>query len=118
MFVSESKFQSDPAAFVPHILNPNSDALLGLITKPAVEKALLVRLAHKARTYGQDVGAQAEAAHMKIDVDEVVSLYEQRIIPLSVARHMAPLTPAGPRMSRSSTCCTDSTGSRRRRSTS
>ena len=68
---------------MPHILDPKPDALLGLITKPAVEKALLVRLAHKARTYGQDVGAQAEAAHMKIDVDEVVSLYEQQIIPLT-----------------------------------
>ncbi|KAH7099558.1 chorismate mutase [Auriculariales sp. MPI-PUGE-AT-0066] len=43
-FVSESKFRDHPADFVPHILNPNREVLEALITKPAVERALLERL--------------------------------------------------------------------------
>ena len=86
LFVAESKFISDPSAFIPHILNPDPDKLLALITKPAVEAALLKRLAHKALTYGQDIGAQADQATMKIDVDEVVKLYEQFVIPLTKVR--------------------------------
>lgn len=89
MFVAESKFRSDPAACIPHILTPNPDALLGLITKPAVEAALLVRLARKAALYGQDVDAngnpvvQEGAASLKVDVDQVVKLYRDYIIPLT-----------------------------------
>lgn len=94
MFVSESKFRSDPASFIPHILNPNRDALAGLITKPAVEAALLVRLAEKAKVYGQDMdraagavkdpsGADARAEERKIEVEEVVRLYKAFVIPLT-----------------------------------
>jgi hypothetical protein len=89
MFVAESKFRSDPAACIPHIQTPNPQALLDLITKPAVEAALLVRLARKAAMYGQDVDANghpviaAGAASLKVDVDEVVRLYRDYIIPLT-----------------------------------
>ncbi|CAD6916431.1 unnamed protein product [Tilletia controversa] len=58
MFVSESKFQSAPASFIPHILakpEPNRVELAKLITKPEVEAALLVRLEQKASVYGQDL---------------------------------------------------------------
>jgi chorismate mutase len=50
-FVSESKFRKDPAAFIPHIINPNPDALEALIVKPEVEKALLERLEKKVSSY-------------------------------------------------------------------
>lgn len=88
MFVSESKFRSDPAAFIPHIQNPNEDALAALITKPAVEAALLKRLAKKAEFYGQELDAAGNPKptrkeDLKIDVDEVVSLYRDYIIPLT-----------------------------------
>lgn len=89
MFVSESKFLSNPGAFVPHILNPHPESLLGLITKPAVEAALLVRLANKARLYGQELDGMghpivdSERGPGKIDVDEVVKLYEKWVIPLT-----------------------------------
>ncbi|KAE8215992.1 hypothetical protein CF327_g786 [Tilletia walkeri] len=68
MFVSESKFQSDPASFIPHILakpEPNRLELEKLITKPAVEAALLVRLEQKASVYGQDLDLDRSAPPTK-----------------------------------------------------
>jgi len=92
-FVSESKFMENPAAFIPHILNPNRAALEGLITKPEVERKLLVRLQKKASTYAQDivvddslvngVNGGVHSTSSKIDVDGVVDLYESYIIPLT-----------------------------------
>ncbi|KAF8903130.1 chorismate mutase [Gymnopilus junonius] len=90
-FVSESKFLENPAAFIPHILKPNREALEGLITKPEVERKLLVRLHKKASTYAQDIvegdppvnGANGKRTSSKIDVDGVVDLYESYIIPLT-----------------------------------
>ncbi|GAA5852306.1 hypothetical protein JCM9279_002495 [Rhodotorula babjevae] len=87
MFVSESKFLSNPSAFVPHILNPNPDELLALITKPAVEAALLVRLENKARWYGAELGPDGEpvrdSGKEKVSAEEVVRLYREYIIPLT-----------------------------------
>ena len=92
MFVSESKFRSAPADFIPHIYTRNTEALAGLITKPAVEAALLKRLAKTAAFYGQELAAggnpkttlaQVEKDNLKIDVEEVVGLYRDYIIPLT-----------------------------------
>jgi chorismate mutase len=91
-FVSESKFQENPAAFIPHILQRNRAALEGLITKPEVERKLLHRLQKKAATYAQDFAPDGEFKRDaegnvdvtgKIDVDGVVDLYESFIIPLT-----------------------------------
>ncbi|KAF8578549.1 chorismate mutase [Ramaria rubella] len=86
-FVSESKFIEKPSDFIPHILNPNREALEALITKPAVEKALLVRLKKKAAFYGQDLGSDGQpienGGSTKIDVEGVEHLYEKYIIPLT-----------------------------------
>ncbi|KIJ17837.1 hypothetical protein PAXINDRAFT_130257 [Paxillus involutus ATCC 200175] len=89
-FVSESKFATDPAAFIPHILTPNREALEALITKPEVERKLLLRLRKKAATYAQEFNPDGDAiagSHLngsaKIDVDGVVELYESYIIPLT-----------------------------------
>lgn len=83
--MSESKFVEDPASFVPHILNPNRKALEDLITKPAVERALLQRLLKKAAVYAQGFAPDGEPKGdtSKIDVDGVVELYEHYIIPLT-----------------------------------
>ncbi|KAJ7069729.1 chorismate mutase [Mycena amicta] len=59
-FVSESKFQDNPAAFIPHILTANRPALEALITKPEVERKLLIRLRKKAATYAQDFGPDGD----------------------------------------------------------
>ncbi|KAJ7644166.1 chorismate mutase [Roridomyces roridus] len=88
-FVSESKFQENPAAFIPHILNRNRTPLEDLITKPEVERKLLLRLQKKAATYAQDFAPDGEVKREangntgKIDVDGVVDLYESFIIPLT-----------------------------------
>lgn len=87
-----------PSDFIPHILNPNREALEALITKPEVERKLLLRLQKKATTYAQDFGVEGEFmvngkvnGSGKIDVDGVVDLYESYIIPLTkeveVSRH-------------------------------
>lgn len=93
MFVSESKFRSAPADFIPHILAspPNKSALEALITKPEVEARLLVRLANKARVYGCEMDADghivavpdAEGSRGKIDIEHVVGLYRDWVIPLT-----------------------------------
>lgn len=96
-FVSESKFRSDPAAFVGPIRARDREALAALITKPEVERRLLQRVRNKARLYGQEVdadgrpvplGDEGEGAGLsmgmgKIDVESVVALYEHHIIPLT-----------------------------------
>lgn len=90
-FVSEAKFIQNPGAFIPHILKPNRVALESLITKPEVERQLLLRLQKKAATYAQDIAVEGEPEHVtgnvngscKIDVDGVVDLYESYIIPLT-----------------------------------
>ncbi|BEI83724.1 hypothetical protein CcaverHIS002_0403280 [Cutaneotrichosporon cavernicola] len=88
MFVSESKFQSAPADFIPHILAnpPNKDALAALITKPAVEARLLARLANKAKVYGCEMDADGhviEDTATRIDIKAVVALYHDWVIPLT-----------------------------------
>lgn len=115
MFVSESKFRSAPWDFIPHILAqpPNTDALAGLITKPAVEAALLVRLGNKAQIYGQELDAQGRLRRpsvsaaagsgltptsggepaaatpaegddpQRVDVQDIVDLYRDYVIPLT-----------------------------------
>lgn len=83
-FVSESKFQENPAAFVPHILNPNREALEGLITKPEVERKLLQRVRKKASTYAQEIiDGETVSTALKVDVEGLVDLYESFIIPLT-----------------------------------
>ena len=92
-FVSESKFIADPAAFIPHIKQRNRGALERLITKPEIERQLLLRLYKKAETYAQDIYADGEKPRIngvngkknqgKIDPDGVLDLYESYIIPLT-----------------------------------
>ncbi|CCM00651.1 uncharacterized protein FIBRA_02689 [Fibroporia radiculosa] len=86
-FVSESKFRDHPAAFIPHILNPNRAALDALITKPEVELKLLQRLRKKAELYALNFAPDGQPINdvsmRKIDVDGVVELYEHYIIPLT-----------------------------------
>jgi len=94
MFVSESKFQSAPSDFVPHILStpPNTEALTSLIYKPEVEARLLVRLANKARVYGGEMDADGRVVQVsdeelgmrgKIDIREIVGMYRDYVIPLT-----------------------------------
>ena len=60
MFVSESKFQAKPSAFIPLIKNRDTPALEALITKPEVERALLARLRKKTTLYARELGMDGE----------------------------------------------------------
>ena|SRR5258708_4705753 len=60
MFVSESKFQAHPSAFIPLIKKRNIGGLEALITKPEVERALLARLRKKATLYARELGMDGE----------------------------------------------------------
>lgn len=84
LFVAESKFRSKPTSFVPLIRARDRDGLAALITKPEVEEALLKRIAQKAEVYGQDLdNATAKKEQRKIQVNEVVRLYKEYVIPLT-----------------------------------
>lgn len=85
MFVSESKFCADPAAFVAPIRARDREALAGLITKPAVEAILLKRVAQKAEIYGQNLDQAhiVDETQRKIQSQEVVRLYKEFIVPLT-----------------------------------
>ena len=111
MFVSESKFRSAPRDFIPHIQSspPNREALAGLITKPEVERRLLIRLDNKARLYGGELDAEgkfvpppaaegdkaAQTGRAKIDVDQVVGLYRDHVIPLTKDVEVSPTLRSG-----------------------
>ncbi|KAI6147191.1 chorismate mutase [Pisolithus tinctorius] len=90
-FVAESKFRDHPAAFVPHIRSRNAAELEELIMRRDVVQKLLTRLRRKAATYAQEFGPDGEPianSHLngnaKVDVDGVVELYENYIIPLTI----------------------------------
>lgn len=52
------------------------------ITKPEVEKQVLLRLREKAKTYGSDP-SDTSGKPPKVDVNEVVKMYEEYVIPLT-----------------------------------
>ncbi|KAK3899721.1 hypothetical protein C8A05DRAFT_17884 [Staphylotrichum tortipilum] len=83
-FVAESKFQSDADKFT-RLIRANDRAAIGdLITNKAVEKKVLERLKLKAQTYGTDPSLGPDGwDQSKINVDAVVSMYEDFVIPLT-----------------------------------
>jgi chorismate mutase len=81
-FVAESKFQSEKELYTELIKKGDRDGIGRAITNEAVEKKVLERLALKARTYGTDPSVDADG-HGKINVDAVVSMYRDFVIPLT-----------------------------------
>ncbi|KAH8681529.1 chorismate mutase [Xylariales sp. PMI_506] len=81
-FVAESKFQSDPDLYTRLIKAGDRDGIGEAITNAAVEKQVLARLALKAQTYGRDPSDKSEQPG-KINVDEVVKMYENFVIPIT-----------------------------------
>ena len=84
-FVAESKFRSEPERFTKYIKAADREAIGDAITNKAVEKKVLERLKLKAQTYGTDpsLGADAGSHQSKINVDAVVAMYEEFVIPLT-----------------------------------
>ena len=81
-FVAESKFLSSPDSFVPLIKSGDRKAIDAAITDPAVEQKVLERLRMKAEMYGGDPNLNPDAPH-KIDVEGVVAIYRDHVIPLT-----------------------------------
>ncbi|KAL2206470.1 chorismate mutase [Sarocladium strictum] len=83
-FVAESKFRSEEERFTKLIQAEDREGIADAITKPAVEKQVLERLRLKALTYGRDPSApEGTESHAKINVDAVVSMYRDFVIPLT-----------------------------------
>ncbi|KAI2623713.1 chorismate mutase [Xylaria nigripes] len=82
-FVAESKFQSDPEKYTKMIRAGDRDGIDASITNAAVEKQVLARLRLKAKTYGTDPSSKDGNGSGKINVDAVVSMYEDFVIPIT-----------------------------------
>ena len=81
-FVAESKFQADPETFVRLIKAGDTEGIDAAITNAAVERQVLERLRRKAEMYGTDPGMDAEAPR-KVNVEAVVAMYRDHVIPLT-----------------------------------
>ncbi|KAJ5121433.1 Chorismate mutase type II [Penicillium bovifimosum] len=81
-FVAESKFQKDPETFVRLIKAEDREGIDAAITNSAVEQKVLERLGLKAKTYGTDP-AFPDVNGAKINVEAVVSMYKECVIPLT-----------------------------------
>ncbi|KAI1498680.1 chorismate mutase [Biscogniauxia marginata] len=82
-FVAESKFQSDREKYTKLIKAGDREAIGDSITNAAVEKQVLARLGLKARTYGTDPSITSPEGAGKINVDAVVSMYKDFVIPIT-----------------------------------
>lgn len=84
-FVAESKFQSETAKYTALIQAGDRDGIGNAIENKAVEKQVLERLKLKAQTYGTDpsAGAVPGGDQGKINVDAVVAMYKDFVIPLT-----------------------------------
>ncbi|KAF3912335.1 hypothetical protein AA313_de0206024 [Arthrobotrys entomopaga] len=90
-FVAEAKFRGDVEGFSRLIREKNGEEIGNRITKPAVEEQVLRRLRHKAQIYGRDPtlnpdeggGVGENTGVGKIDVEAVVRMYKDFVIPLT-----------------------------------
>ncbi|KAH8678814.1 chorismate mutase [Tricladium varicosporioides] len=81
-FVAESKFQAETELYTRLIKAEDREGIGAAITNMAVEKKVLERLRLKARTYGTDPSTGFEGP-AKINVDAVVAMYKDFVIPLT-----------------------------------
>ncbi|KAK0354277.1 chorismate mutase aro7 [Friedmanniomyces endolithicus] len=81
-FVAESKFLQDEERFVQLIKAEDKQGIDEAITDAKVERKVLERLRLKAEMYGTDPNMDAEAPR-KINVDAVVAMYKDHVIPLT-----------------------------------
>jgi chorismate mutase len=81
-FVAEAKFQTETKRFVDLIKKEDRDGIDAAITNAKVEMEVLDRLRLKAKTYGSDPSA-GEGINEKVNVEAVVAMYAQVVIPLT-----------------------------------
>jgi len=85
-FVAESKFQQETERFVKLIKAEDREGIDAAITNAKVEQQVLERLRLKAITYGKDPSLPTKGGSggdEKINVEAVVKMYAQVVIPLT-----------------------------------
>ena len=84
-FVAESKFRKETQRFVALVKAEDRSGIDAAITDATVEKKVLERLRLKAKTYGTDpsMTGTIHAGEEKINVEAVVKMYAQVVIPLT-----------------------------------
>lgn len=84
-FVAESKFRKETDRFVKLIKAEDRKGIDDAITNAEVEKKVLERLRLKAKTYGTDPSlvSGSNSKDEKINIDAVVKMYAQVVIPLT-----------------------------------
>ncbi|CAI4216930.1 unnamed protein product [Parascedosporium putredinis] len=83
-FVAEAKFRLEEEKYSAYIRARDADAIGESIVNKAVEVQVLARLRTKAQNYGKDPVANNDTQSLpKIDVDAVVAMYEDFVIPLT-----------------------------------
>ncbi|MCJ1237694.1 chorismate mutase aro7 [Varicellaria rhodocarpa] len=80
--VAESKFQAETERFVDLIQKKDRIGIDAAITNAVIEAKVLERLRLKAKTYGTDP-SDGLAGQEKINVDAVVAMYKETVIPLT-----------------------------------
>ncbi|KAF2459161.1 chorismate mutase [Lineolata rhizophorae] len=81
-FVAEAKFRKETQCYVDLIKAEDREGIGRAITDEKVERKVLERLRLKARTYGKDPEAGEEDPG-KINVEAVVAMYKDYVIPLT-----------------------------------
>ncbi|CAZ85054.1 unnamed protein product [Tuber melanosporum] len=82
-FVAEAKFLAEKEKFTDLIQRRDIKGIMREITNEAVEKQVLCRLELKARTYGTDPGDNSKDPKVKVNVDAVVAMYRDYVIPMT-----------------------------------
>ncbi|ORY85611.1 chorismate mutase [Protomyces lactucae-debilis] len=83
-FVAEVKFLAEREKYTKMIQEKDIEGLTKGITNAAVEQQVLARLEKKARNYGRDpADLDSAEAPGKVDVETVVRMYENFVIPLT-----------------------------------
>lgn len=80
LYVAESKYRSDPQAFRTAIDALDRKRLMGMLTRPEVERRILRRVAEKVAVLQTPARDNTRAT---IDPDRVVDYYATHIIPLT-----------------------------------
>ncbi|KAJ9628039.1 chorismate mutase aro7 [Taxawa tesnikishii (nom. ined.)] len=81
-FVAESKFRKETEKYVKMIKAEDRKGIDEAITDKKVEEKVLERLKLKAKTYGTDPSVASEGQG-KINVEAVVAMYKEYVIPLT-----------------------------------
>ncbi|ORZ36268.1 chorismate mutase, partial [Catenaria anguillulae PL171] len=95
-YIAEAKFLADPEGYTKLIRARDTAGLMALLTNEAVEEKLLKRLRKKAELYGREfhddeehhpndpaTPANGSTKKQRIDLDMVVRLYRDHVIPLT-----------------------------------